>query len=101
MTYRISRRANADIEAICDYIAQDNLAAANRLDLRIHTTIEMLSQFPRMGHSRRDVSDKRYRFWTVGSYVVAYRMQAKQLIVVRVLHGAHDFRKLFQTGSKS
>ena len=67
MSYRISRRANADIEAICDYIAKDNPAAADSLDLRIHTTIEMLSQFPKLGHARQDVSDKRYRFWSVGS----------------------------------
>jgi plasmid stabilization system protein ParE len=38
MTYRISRCANADIEAICDYIAKDNPDAADRLDLRIHST---------------------------------------------------------------
>ncbi len=100
MIYRISRRANADIEAICDYIAKDSPAAADRLDLRMHTTIEMLSQFPRMGHSRQDVSDKRYLFWTVGTYVIAYRMQGKQLIVVRVLHGARNIRKLFDGKSK-
>ncbi|MBZ0189130.1 MAG: type II toxin-antitoxin system RelE/ParE family toxin [Candidatus Obscuribacterales bacterium] len=71
MTYRISGRANADIEAICNYIAQDNPEAADHIDLRIHTTIEMLSRFPRMGHSRQDVSDQRYLFWTVGTYVIA------------------------------
>lgn len=49
MTYHISRRANADIEAICDYIAKDNPDAADRLDARIHNTIEMLSQFPKIG----------------------------------------------------
>jgi plasmid stabilization system protein ParE len=96
MSYRISRRANADLEVICDYIAKDNLDAADRFDERIHGTIEMLAQFPRMGHSRTDVSNKRYLFWTVGNYVIAYRVKGKQLIVVRVLHGARDFRKLFQ-----
>lgn len=101
MTYRISRRANADIEAICDHIAKDNPAAAARIDELIHSTIQLLAQFPGMGHGRLDVRDKRNLFWTVSSYVIAYRMQSKQLLVVRVLHGARDFRKLFRSGDKS
>jgi plasmid stabilization system protein ParE len=48
-----------------------------------------------MGHTRADVKDKRYRFWVAGSYVIAYRMEAHELVVVRVLHGARDFRRLF------
>lgn len=45
MTYRISRRANADIEAICDYIAKENLAAADSLDLRLHTRLKCFRNF--------------------------------------------------------
>ena len=101
MTYRIAWRANADLEAIWDYIAKDNPAAADHLELRIHITIEMLSQFPRMGRPRKDVSDKRYLFFSVGAYVIAYRMDGMQLIVVRVLHGARDFRNLFRRKSRS
>ncbi len=73
MSYRISPRANADIEAICDYIARDNPDAADRLDDRIHDAITLLAQFPGMGHARTDVKDRRYMFWTVGNYVIAYR----------------------------
>ena len=95
MTYRISRRADADIAALCDQIAQDNPDAADRLDERLHHSIELLAQFPGMGHTRPDVRDKRYRFWTVGHCVIAYRVEGNELIVVRVVHGARDFRKLF------
>ncbi len=101
MTYRISRRANADIEEICDYIAKDDPVAADRLDQLIHGAIQLLAQFPGMGHGRLDVQDKRYLFWTVSSCVIAYRMQGKELLVVRVLHGARDFRNLFGRGGKS
>lgn len=96
MKYRISRQADADIERICDYIAQDNPDAADRLDERIHQTIKMLAKFPRMGHTRADVQDKRYLFWAIGKYIVAYRIERKELVVVRVLHGARDFAKLFR-----
>ena len=95
MNYRISKRADRDIEAICDYIARDNVTAADKLDQRLHEQIKRLSDTPALGHQRADVPDPRYRFWVVGNYVIAYRMQRSTLIVVRVVHGARDFRKLF------
>jgi plasmid stabilization system protein ParE len=49
-----------------------------------------------MGHTRPDVPDKRYLFRAVGKYIIAYRIEGKELVVVRVLHGARDFRKLFK-----
>jgi plasmid stabilization system protein ParE len=39
MNYRISRRADADIERVCDRIAKDNPEAADRLDDQIHQPI--------------------------------------------------------------
>jgi plasmid stabilization system protein ParE len=96
MTYRISRQAHKDIEAICDYIAENNPDAAERLDDRFHEAMHLLGRFPRMGHTRADVSDKRHLFWAVGNYVIAYRIEENAVLVVRVLHGARDFRKLFK-----
>ena len=99
MKYRISRQADADIERFCDYITQNNPDAADRLDQSIHRAIQLLARFPGLGHSRRDVSDPRYRFRAVGNYVIAYRVEQKELVVVRVVHGARDFRKLFRPKS--
>lgn len=39
MTYRTSVRANADIEAICDYISKNNPSAASQLDEQIRSTL--------------------------------------------------------------
>ncbi|HEY1683180.1 MAG TPA: type II toxin-antitoxin system RelE/ParE family toxin [Tepidisphaeraceae bacterium] len=96
MKYRISRRADRDIEEICDYIALDKPSAADRFDEKLNQTIQMLADFPGAGHIRTDVKDRRYLFWSVGNYVIAYRLEKKKLIVVRVLHGARDFRRLFR-----
>lgn len=99
MKYRISRRANADIEALCDRIAENNPDAAEELDERLHEAIKLLARFPRMGHTRADVTDPRYLFWAVGKIIIAYRLEDKELLVVRVVHGARDFRKLFKRKS--
>jgi plasmid stabilization system protein ParE len=96
MKYRISRRADRDIERICGRIAEDNPAAAERLDEEIHETVKLLARFPRLGHRRTDVPDTRYLFRAVRNYVIAYRLEGLELVVVRVVHGARDFRKLFK-----
>jgi plasmid stabilization system protein ParE len=95
MNYRISRTAQTDLESICDYIAASNPDAADRLDEHIHKAIQRLADFPGLGHARPDVTDKRYLFWAVGNYVIAYRVEKGELVVVRVLHGARDFRRIF------
>jgi toxin ParE1/3/4 len=96
MNYRISWRADKDLVQICNYIAQDNVNAADRLDAKIHEAIMLLAQFPLMGHTRADVRDTRYRFWAVGNYVIGYRIEKDALVVMRVVHGARDFRLLFK-----
>ena len=95
MTYRIARKADADIERICDSLAVHNPEAADRLDQQIHRAIQLVAKFPGLGHTRPDVQDKRYLFRAVGNYVIAYRLENKEVVVVRVIHGARDFRKLF------
>lgn len=46
MRYRISCRADADIERICDHVAADNPDAADRLDERLHREIQLLAGPP-------------------------------------------------------
>lgn len=96
MKCRISRVADRDIRAICDYIAQDNVDAADKLDRRLHEAVELLASIPGMGHHRDDVPDPRYRFWSVGNYVIAYRVEENTVVVARVVHGARNFRRLFR-----
>jgi plasmid stabilization system protein ParE len=60
MNYRISRKADTDIESICERIAEDNPGAADRLDQQIHQAVQLLAEFPGLGHTRPDVTDKRY-----------------------------------------
>ena len=59
----------------------------------------LLGRFPRMGHNRADALNKRYLFWAVGNYLIAYRIEESEVVVVRVLHGARDFCKLFERGN--
>ena len=50
---------------------------------------------PGLGHRRADVENPDIRFWKVYSYLIAYRPNTAPLRVIRVVHGAQDFPKLF------
>lgn len=56
--------------------------------------MKLLADHPGMGHKRADVADDRYRFWSVYSYVIAYRVENDVLLVVRVIHGARNVRRV-------
>jgi toxin ParE1/3/4 len=92
----IQPQARADLLEIWQYIARDELTAANRVGERLERAIRDLVTMPGKGHTRADVKVPSYRFWSVHSYVIAYRYDDQSLTVVRVVHGARDFRKLFK-----
>jgi plasmid stabilization system protein ParE len=76
-------------------VAADRLSAADRLTEQVHDAVELLARFPGMGHFRADVPHRRYRFWAVQPYVIAYRFTSRTLTIVRIVHGARNFRTLF------
>lgn len=86
-------QARADLLDIWHYIAKDSLDAADRVGEALEAAIVRLVEMPGMGHTRSDVKDTRYRFWTVYTYVIAYRYDDSSLTVVRVVHGRRNFRK--------
>jgi plasmid stabilization system protein ParE len=94
--YHITRRADRDLELIWQQIAHDNGAAvADRIERELHDAMTRLADHPRAGHTRADVSNPRYRFWSVHSFVIANRPDTRPLTVSRVVHGGRNFRNLF------
>ena len=55
-----------------------------------------LAFMPGLGHERADLPNRRYRVWSVYSYLVIYRFGPKTLTVLRIVHGARDLRRLFR-----
>ena len=97
MSYRISKRADRDLDEIWRYIViQVNQETADRVDSDLHDAMKALARMPGMGHRRPETPNTPYRFWKVYSYLIAYRVERGTVIVVRVIHGARDLRKLFR-----
>jgi len=71
-------QAYTDLDQIWEYIAADNLDAADRVREEIYEAIQSLVPFPYVGHSRPDLTSKPLRFQTVGEYVIAYVPDGKR-----------------------
>jgi plasmid stabilization system protein ParE len=90
----IKPRARLDLLEIWHYIARDNLAAAIRVGDELDAAIMDLAAMPGKGHTRAEVKDSRVRFWSVYSYLIAYRFDEATITVVRVVHGRRNIRRL-------
>lgn len=92
----LTPQARADLVEIWSYIAEDSLEDADRVLDRLHDCFTRLAQMPGMGHHREDLADARHRFWTVYSYVIAYRDRTSPLEIIGIVHGARKLEAFFQ-----
>jgi toxin ParE1/3/4 len=88
--YVLSPESLQDLQEIWDFIALDNITAADNLEDEFFEAFERLARRPGMGHTRSDLSEREVRFWPVGSYRIVYRTVPTTLQIVAVLHGARD-----------
>lgn len=93
-----SPEARLDLFEIWEFIARDNVDAADRVEQEIQGAATMLAGNPELGHLRRDLTSKPVRFWTVHSYLIIYDPVARPLEVVRILSGYRDIAALVETG---
>ena len=90
----ISPEARKDLGDIWDYIATNNMEAANALYDEFLRQFELLVSMPNMGRAQDELSAN-LRSLAVRRYLVFYRVENEELIVVRVLHSARDVSTFF------
>ncbi len=73
-----------------DYIAQDNPAAAVRLDEEIERQTDMLMRHPLMGREGR-VEGTRELVIGRSPFIAVYRVRRNRIEVLRILHGAQQW----------
>ena len=91
-SYDFHPEAEADINAIWDYLAAESPEAADRTINKLVAAIEALVPFPHQGHHRSDLTSRPLRFIAVQSYLIAYAPDKKPLWVVAVMHGRRSPR---------
>jgi plasmid stabilization system protein ParE len=92
--YAFHPEAFADLDQIWDYIAEDNIDAADRVIADIFDIIRALVPFQHRGHHRTDLTSRPLRFIRVYDYLIAYAPDEDPVWVIAILHGRRDPRIL-------
>ena len=94
MVFRLTPQAEADIEGISLYIADDSPSAAIRWYDEILKRCRALGEMPGMGATREEVR-ARLRMFPVGSYLILYQeAEDGAAEIIRVVHGARQWQEL-------
>lgn len=90
----LSPAARLDLIEIWEFIAQDNVDAADRVRDEMLEAMRILAAEPGLGHYRKDLADEPLRFWRVYSYLIIYRPESRPLEIVRVLSAYRNVKEL-------
>ena len=98
MAYRIfwTPIAVQDLRGVCDFISQDNPAAAKRFGEELIKQAEAMGLFPQGGRMVPEKKDPLIRETIVGSYRLIYRVDDANKIVAiaRIWHSARGTPEL-------
>ena len=86
--------ALSDLDAIADYIALENPAAAAALVQRVFQHVEQLENFPQSGSKPLDLKKSRYRQIVEPPCRVFYRYDGERVFVIYVMRS----ERLLRTG---
>src|SRR5947208_1120246 len=92
-SYRLTRRADADLEDITDYLTEHSPSAVNRVLSALKRAFRFLADHPDAG-SLRDELKPNLRSFTprkpAHGYVVYFRRHRVGIQIAAVLHGSRD-----------
>lgn len=95
MRVTLSPQAERDVEAIGDYIAEDNPLRALTFIDEMRAQCEKIARAPQAYRTRPELAEG-LRSCAHGNFVIFFTATRTHLTVVRVLHGAMDIPAHFQ-----
>jgi toxin ParE1/3/4 len=97
MAHRVALEAEADLDDIWYYIAggSGSLEIADRFVDSLTERFYLLSRNPFLGRRRDEELRSGLRSFPVGEYIIFYRIEAEEVLILRVLRGGRDVRAIF------
>ncbi|MDX2213178.1 MAG: type II toxin-antitoxin system RelE/ParE family toxin [Oculatellaceae cyanobacterium bins.114] len=92
--YRLSRRAEQDLEDIWIYLAQSDELTADLMLGKILDKLPMLAKFPNMGKLRSGLMEG-LRSFPIKPYIVFYILSQNHIEIVRIFHHSRDIKSEF------
>jgi toxin ParE1/3/4 len=96
MGYCLLPSAEAELDAIWLYVARasGSLEIANRLIDAITECLFLLGQYPQMGRRRDHDLRHGLRSFPTGEYVIIYRVEGANALILHVIRGTRDIDTL-------
>ena len=95
MLVELSSFIESDLEAIADYIAQDNPMRAVSFIREIGEELRLVGQNPLLYQLRPEIGEDA-RLAVVGRYVILFHILGEVVRIERVIFGGRDLPTLFQ-----
>ena len=95
MRVTLSPLAERDLEAIGDYIAEDNPSRALSFIAELRTQCATIAKAPQACRTRPELGEG-LRSCAHGNYVIFFTSTKARLNIVRILHGAMDIPAHFK-----
>jgi toxin ParE1/3/4 len=95
MAHRLSPEAEAELDDIWWYIVQGSgsVDVAKRVVAPITERFHLLAAFPHLGRARDDLHPG-LRGFTVGDYLIIYKLEREDVLILHVVHGRRDIEAL-------
>jgi toxin ParE1/3/4 len=95
MAHRLAAWARAELDHIWDHIARET-GSPDLADRQINAITDrfyLLASWPRIGRARDDLRPG-LRCFPAGEYVIIYRVEDEDVVVLHVFHGRQDIDSL-------
>ena len=96
MSHRVAPEAEADLDDIWCYIARKSgsLEIADRFTEFLSDRFYLLANHPYIGRRRDEELRPGLRSFPVRDYVILYRIEDEDILILRVLRGSRDIKAL-------
>jgi plasmid stabilization system protein ParE len=98
MAHRLAPEAEAELDDIWYYVAKESgsIEIADRLIDSIAERFYLLASHPHIGRERDADLRPGLRSFAVGQYVIIYRIDAKDVLILHVFRGSRDIEALLR-----
>jgi toxin ParE1/3/4 len=94
MILELSRFIESDLDAIADFIAQDNPCRAVTFIQEIRKKFSEIRLNPLIYQLRSDIGEEA-RMASVGNYVILFRIKGKIIRIERVIYGGRNLPEIY------
>lgn len=98
MKVRLTAEAERDLEDLGDWIARDDPARALGFVGELRSACLGLADFPARFPLVPRYEAHGVRHHVHGDYLIFYRVEAQQVVVIHILHGARDYSAVLIPG---